>query len=250
MYLFITPPYSLDTDSIRIEDKDFIHQISRVLRMQPWDRSYLQWFWPTHVTRVQVSFENISKNHIDCVVLDSEQRKKTSTTSRIAIARPNKKDKLELIAQKLTELWVDEITFFRSERSQYRPLKPKQQARVDKIVTEAVEQSWSWSFPTIRYCDSLEEIPDVEQYYCFTTPDDYEAIPTITPARELPAISWSKALLCVWPEWWWWPDDYALFAAKNTVWVSLWTQILRMETAAIIVWWILVDSVKDGKQVK
>ena len=57
------------------------------------------------------------------------------------ISMPNKRDKVELIVQKLTECGLDEILFWPSERSIIREWNPKKEERLYKIIKEAVEQS-------------------------------------------------------------------------------------------------------------
>ena len=57
------------------------------------------------------------------------------------IAMPNKRDKVELIVQKLTECGLDQIIFWPSERSVLRERNSKKEERLQKIIKEAVEQS-------------------------------------------------------------------------------------------------------------
>lgn len=58
------------------------------------------------------------------------------------IAFPNKRDKAELIVQKLAELGVARIVFWVAERSVLRQTNDNKVARLYKIIHEAVEQSW------------------------------------------------------------------------------------------------------------
>ena len=57
------------------------------------------------------------------------------------IAMPNKREKAELIVQKLTEIGVQNIYFWVSEHSIIRQRNEKKTERLDKISREAVEQS-------------------------------------------------------------------------------------------------------------
>jgi RsmE family RNA methyltransferase len=57
------------------------------------------------------------------------------------IAMPNKREKAELIMQKLTEIGVNNIYFWVSEHSIIRQRNDKKAKRLDKISHEAVEQS-------------------------------------------------------------------------------------------------------------
>lgn len=67
------------------------------------------------------------------------------------VAMPNKRDKAELIAQKLAELSVTTIVFWRAERSILREMNEKKVARIQKIIQEAVEQSWGWQMPILSF---------------------------------------------------------------------------------------------------
>ena len=57
------------------------------------------------------------------------------------IAMPNKREKSELIVQKLTEIGIQNIYFWPSERSVIRQWNEKKAERLDKISHEALEQS-------------------------------------------------------------------------------------------------------------
>ncbi len=58
------------------------------------------------------------------------------------VAFPNKRDKAELIVQKLAELGVARIIFWVAKRSVLRQTNDNKIARLYKIIHEAVEQSW------------------------------------------------------------------------------------------------------------
>jgi 16S rRNA U1498 N3-methylase RsmE len=59
----------------------------------------------------------------------------------MAIAMPNKRSKAELITQKLSELWINNIYFRPAERSIIKQTKDKKIERLIKISQEATEQS-------------------------------------------------------------------------------------------------------------
>lgn len=74
------------------------------------------------------------------------------------IALPNKAEKIELIVQKLTEIGVEHLCFWRAHRSLLTDIAPHKRARLEKIMLEAVEQSWGWTMPTIALV-AREDIP-------------------------------------------------------------------------------------------
>ena len=57
------------------------------------------------------------------------------------VSMPNKWEKAELIVQKLSEIGIDKIIFWPSERSIIKERNGKKEERLQKIIKEAVEQS-------------------------------------------------------------------------------------------------------------
>lgn len=71
------------------------------------------------------------------------------------IAMPNKRDKVELIVQKLTECGLDQIVFRPSERSVIKEWNTKKEERLHKIITEATEQSRGRIVPELRFINDI-----------------------------------------------------------------------------------------------
>jgi len=226
MQLFIIDKPIIDWKKITLHDAWIVHQLWRVLRSRIWDSCFLQWVYGNEIVRTKVVFEEISKKEILCKIISQETKEIQSWSHRIAIARPNKSSKMELIVQKLTEIWVDEIIFFKAERSQPWVWNEKKWTRIQTVVKEATEQCWGWSSPVISYCTSLNEIS------C------EKAVVTDIPWRlewSFDGIFWWDELVFVWPEWGRGDNDYEYFATKNTTVLEMGDRVLRMETAAIIV---------------
>ena len=74
------------------------------------------------------------------------------------IAMPNKRDKVELIVQKLTECGLDQILFRPSERSVIKERNEKKEERLHKIIKEAVEQSRGWVMPELIFTTNPKEL--------------------------------------------------------------------------------------------
>lgn len=84
----------------------------------------------------------------------------------IAYALP-KGDKVELVAQKATELGVSELLVFESARSvsKWDAKKiPKKLERLQKIIKEAAEQSYRAHLPTVDYVTYDEVLQDAGNY--------------------------------------------------------------------------------------
>jgi len=226
MQLFIIEKPLIHWKTIVLTDEWIVHQLGRVLRSRVWDACFLQWNEGTEVIRIQVIFEEITKKSITSGIESEERKKREHWSKRIAIARPNKPAKMELIVQKLTELWLDEIIFFKAERSQPWVWNEKKAWRIEAIVQEATEQCRWWSSPLVTYCNSIEEIVCKEVLVA--------DIPGRLSKTFDGKFSWSE-LVFVWPEWGRWESDYAYFSMKNAEVIEMGNRVLRMETAAIVV---------------
>jgi 16S rRNA U1498 N3-methylase RsmE len=51
-----------------------------------------------------------------------------------------------------------------------------------------------------------------------------------------------KIIWLIWPEWWLTEKDYKYLNDDVSKIISLWENILRMETASIIAWWIIKND--------
>ena len=71
------------------------------------------------------------------------------------IAMPNKREKAELIVQKLAEIGVDEILFRPAGNSVIKQRNEKKAERLMKITREAVEQSRGVCIPKIGRCGDV-----------------------------------------------------------------------------------------------
>ena len=70
---------------------------------------------------------------------------------------PNKWEKAELIVQKLSEIGIDKIIFWPSERSVIKQRNNKKEERFQKIIKEAVEQSRGRKLPELVFNANLSQ---------------------------------------------------------------------------------------------
>jgi 16S rRNA (uracil1498-N3)-methyltransferase len=89
-------------------------------------------------------------------VLATTQSDVNDTLVTMIISMPNKREKAEMIVQKLTEIGVSEIIFRPSERSIIREWNDKKAIRLEKIMKEALEQSRGRRLPKITFCLNIE----------------------------------------------------------------------------------------------
>jgi 16S rRNA (uracil1498-N3)-methyltransferase len=136
---------------------------------------------------------------------------------------------MELILQKWVEVGYTKFHFFRAKRSQDLRISENKFERLQKILTEAVEQSGRYDVPEIVFHQKLE-IADIawEKYFFHTDPNI---------AQKLKDFSFieKKSNIFVWPEGWFSPEEIEDFLKQKFQSVSLWKNILRTETASISV---------------
>jgi 16S rRNA (uracil1498-N3)-methyltransferase len=230
MQLFISPSYHKQNTTIIIHDERIIHQCFHVLRYKPWQILQLQDNW----IRYTLSITHISKKEIQTTIYKEETIVSPSITTvspsiTIACALPNRRDKAELIVQKLTEIGIENIILRKAERSILRDMPNKKLQRLQSIACEATEQSFGRTVPTITYLDNLFESTILSSGQIVLFHQDW------IPANQL-KISNSKFITSiVGPEWWFSDTELKkLSTLPNCITINLWDTILRMETAAII----------------
>ena len=146
MQLFITD-FEKKWEEIKITNQEILSQIRKVLRMKIWDTFFVQ-NWNI---RYELQISDWDDENIFWNISNSLKHKEKIDESWIAIAMPNKRDKIELIVQKLSEIWIKYIYFRPSERSIIRERNDKKLERLNKIAKEAIEQSRWWFLPTITF---------------------------------------------------------------------------------------------------
>lgn len=205
---------------------ELILQLRKVLRIQKWDKICIQYSSKEWTTRYELSIHDWTDKDLFWEIISSQTFSFSEKNVSMLIAMPNKREKAELIVQKLTEIWVHNICFWVSEHSIIRQWNDKKAERLDKISHEALEQSRSIQLPEIKFLSEKELVN-------FVSWNDV----IIANMNGFPYSQLTKKLnnnICgiIWPEWWFSDKDLSLF--KNANIVDLWTNVLRMETASIV----------------
>ena len=188
--------------------------------MKIWDTIFVQ----DENIRHKIQIDSRDNESIVWTIIETIESEPKKITHSLAIAMPNKRDKIELIVQKLSEIWIKEIYFRPSERSIIRQRNEKKLERINKIAKEAVEQSW-WRFlPKIYFENDISKIIKWKSIIVF----DKKEQNTTNEIINTKGILW-----IVWPEWWLTDKDYERFWNEIKT-ISLWDTVLRTETASII----------------
>jgi 16S rRNA (uracil1498-N3)-methyltransferase len=122
--------------------------------------------------RYKVRIDDRDKNSMRAVIMQEIDNPGKKSPISLAVAMPNKRDKAELIAQKLTEIGIHSLVFWSAERSVIKKPNPKKMERIYKIVKEATEQSWSWYMPSVQFIDNIGDFCYEKHCIVFDTTDE------------------------------------------------------------------------------
>jgi 16S rRNA (uracil1498-N3)-methyltransferase len=155
MQLFLTH-YALSDNTLSITEPRVVEQLTRVLRAKIGDRMMVQ--LPVFVSSCQdkekivrytCEITTVSKLVIEACIIDESIHIHTPQHCTLAVALTNKFEKLELIVQKATEIGLQNMIFFPATRSQIREVSENKKERLEKIILEAVEQSYGRVIPSV-----------------------------------------------------------------------------------------------------
>ena len=227
MQLFITDNFKILKDNfIEVWEKRAVNQLRKVLRAKQGYNFFLQNKTWDKIIRYSLQVEKITDKVIWNIVSMEEKNIYTDNQKWVIVWILNKFDKMELIVQKLTEIWINKIYFVPLERSQFKGIKENKKQRFYKIALEAAEQSWSWDYPDIQVFKNISEIKGTKAILNFDG-EYYKNADLL-----------NVDFLVIWPEWWITEKDMKQIEAKKTI--KLWEKVLRAETAAIVWWFILI----------
>ena len=148
-----------------------------------------------------------------------------------------KGDKFDLILQKATELGVDNIVPFLSERSIVRIEKKDYEKKIErwkKIVKEASEQSERLTIPTIYNPCNLKELLSYFKGEVLLMDERKGRKESQTLFEYLLKSSCKEFTIIVGPEGGFSDNEFNFFEEYGVQQLSLGSQILRSETAAIV----------------
>lgn len=232
---FINGP--IENGSIEITGDDAKH-ISRVLRMTAGDRVI--------VVMNQKSYEaeitHVSDQSVTAIP-DSVELKNNELPVRVAIACGLPKgEKLELIAQKGTELGMSEMIPFNAERSIVKwddKKGAKKQERFQKIAKEAAEQSHRSVIPEIHSPVSMKQLLDISVHYdvlFVADEEDAKAEVRTRFAEQMKSVYGKLSMMVVFgPEGGLTRNEAQILKEAGFRTISLGPRILRTETAPLYV---------------
>lgn len=225
-------------ENIHLTDKEIIHKISTVLRLNPKDNILI--------------FDGRGKEYkykISCaskkdVVLEKKSlsRSEAVPVFQLSLAFPLvKEDKIELILQKATELGVSQfIPFICRYSIQVKPSQLKLQ-RWEKIVIEAARQSERLWLPEISEVISFDKLCRLNFMVKLAAGISGSYLNKID-------YTGSCAVFAVGPEGDFSDEELEKFKANNFTFIKLSENILRLETAAILAAGFICYTKNSGKK--
>lgn len=229
MQLFVTD-YTKHADTIEICNPTVLSQLRKVLRAKIGDIFWVQ--SPSSSasgTRYEVQLQQRDTTTLHGQILSEQHQVWDHFCATMIVAMPNKWEKVELIVQKLSEIGIQHIIFWPSERSVIKQWNHHKDIRLYKIIQEAVEQSRGWQLPELAFATDLSPYLTHAQVIIFDKSET--SADRIVTDKPLVGVIGPEGGLT--------PKDYLLFAGQEPQIMSLGTTVLRMETAAIIGGWMI-----------
>jgi len=228
-----------DRREVHLRDDGLIHQLKRVFRLHAGDSVMLLdntgWQYVSEIVSLEKSegvFRVLEKREA------SEMRAAKNGTRQVPVSLFQslpKKDKFEYVLEKGTEIGVSGFVPVLSDRSEKLAINEE---RCEKILVEASEQSERATVPTLAPICPIDEV--FAKYAAETEFIAFHLIGTqwSTELRskifDHAAKSGKNIGLLIGPEGGWTDRELGLFREKGVHIVTVGSQVLRTETAAIV----------------
>ncbi len=211
------------------DSEEFIHQLTHVLRFKSGDLLHV---FNSEVGEYMVSITGFTKKAMNIKLEKEIEDMKSNTGVRITLAMSLiKKDKLELVAEKATELGIETLIPIVTERVIQKNVPNE---RLLRIAKEAAEQSGRISIPEIRDIEEFKDILKTVKNYdlcLFGNMEGELSYKDISNTFEKDSVK--SLLLFIGPEGGWTEGEIELFKTNGVKSISIQKNTLRAETAAI-----------------
>jgi len=219
-----------DPQKIIIRDKDIIKKITKVLRKQVGDTIFI--FDSTN-EEYEVQIIEILPKQITCRLVSRVEIDRELPIEINLFQALLKKDKLEWVCQKVTEIGIASIAPIFSENCVAKELNKNKILRLKKIMNEATIQCGGKKPPLLNNLTNFEEaIKNINRNELNLIAHEDELENKLTEIlRKCPV---NKVNIFIGPEGGFSPEEINLALRNSIVPISLGKRILRAETAAIV----------------
>lgn len=226
--------FDFTVGSVKIsEDHAVTHQLRDVLKMKKGETLAL---FNTKGQEAICTIDSISKKELILHIGRVEEKPFMPKTRVHLFCAVLKKDNFELVVQKATEVGVTDIHPIITARTIKQGLRFD---RLERIATEATEQSGRMLVPTTHDIEELEDAIQIAEkmdglHICLDMSADM--------IQSVLAKKSETVCLFIGPEGGWTDTERALFQKNNWNIVSLGDGVYRAETAAIVAGYLVVNS--------
>ena len=223
---------------VLIREDGLIHQLKDVFRLRSGDRLTLL---DNSGFEYLAEITELAKNGAEMKILESNIAENVPEREVWMFAALVKKDNFEWIVEKGTEIGISHFVPVLSERSEKKNLN---QERIRKIIKEASEQSGRGIMPELHGMLKFDEIFGFSQknnVKIIAFNPEGEKFSAVETVRHQKALNSSLKVpsepigILIGPEGGWSDREIEAFKAHGVPLYSLGKQILRAETAAIVI---------------
>lgn len=229
---FFVSTNDINSDTIRISDKENFHHIVKVLRAKVGEKLIL-----VDENRIQykVVIENIDNNSLTTKVIETSKANHSLDINLYLAQSVLKTDAQNFVMQKATELGVKGVIPFVSDNCVIKSsVIDVKISKWQKIANEAVKQCERTDFPEVFFRSDLKSLLKNDEYdikiACVEREDRYTLKDCL---RSLKDIKNKKILVIIGPEGGFSASEIKLLEDSCVYRVSLGKMILRAETAVI-----------------
>jgi 16S rRNA (uracil1498-N3)-methyltransferase len=206
-------------NALTLSDEELIHQWKKVFRFSTGDRVIL--FNNTgneYVSRIEL----LTKDEARVLILEETKTEEVLKTELTVYMSILKKDNMEWVLQKGTELGVSHFVPIITDRTEKKDVHGE---RALKIIKEAAEQSGRTILPTLHETQTLEE--------ALSGSGETLLVFHMTGQRFSEGLRKGKMGIVIGPEGGWTDRELELFKSRSIPVCNLGSFVLRAETAAV-----------------
>ena len=234
MQRYFLPDEYEEKETFQLTGDDF-HHAKNVMRMSIDDQCFLAF---SNQVVIVAQIIRLNDESIDLIEVSKEHQLKEMPVNVTIACGYTKGDKLELVAQKATELGMHGLIGFPSKTSVVKwdeKKRQKKSERLQKIVKEASEQCHRQIVPSIELLDSFTTLTDkIKDYtHCLVAYEESSKQGEKSQfVKTISACQPGDSLLIIFgPEGGITPEEITRLNEKNALSCALGPRILRAETA-------------------
>jgi 16S rRNA (uracil1498-N3)-methyltransferase len=245
MHRFFINPNDLHKDTFTSTDKDLCHQVSKVLKMRAGKPIV---FCDNLENELEAEWTTVSRSLCEAKIIEKKIMDDISSKMpvHLYVSPLKNQNRWELILEKATEIGVASFTPILTKRSESEGLRKPE--RLERIIKEAAEQSGRTKLPELNSPLKFEQLVEIckpGNALGFIATLHENTIPLAQAIEEeIKACPMSKIGLNIFigPEGGFTEEEVEEIVKKGIRPITLGTQTLRTETAAIVTAAIAIQS--------